>query len=109
MKELSRCRSSISSAPIEPSPDDLLEPLEGEARVLDDHAAGAAQIEALFGVPAGLLRDGEGWANDEFTQLGTHSTTHVDAPWHYNSTIRGEPAKRIDELPLEWFFADGVG
>jgi len=95
------------SAPIVPSPDDLLELLKVKLEY-SDHAAGAAQIEALFGVPAGLLRDGEGWANDEFTQLGTHSTTHVDAPWHYNSTIRGEPAKRIDELPLEWFFADAV-
>ena len=95
------------SAPIEPSPPELLEPLKVKLEY-SDHAAGAAQIEALFGVPARLLRDGEGWANDEFTQLGTHSSTHVDAPWHYNSTIRGEPAKRIDELPLEWFFADGV-
>jgi kynurenine formamidase len=62
----------------------------------------------MLGVPAHLLRDGEGWAVDEFTRLGTHSSTHVDAPWHYNSTIRGEPAKRIDELPLEWFLSDGV-
>ncbi len=34
--------------------------------------------------------------------------THVDAPWHYNSTIQGRKAATIDELPLEWFFADGV-
>lgn len=95
------------SAPIEPSPMELPPVLRVEL-ALSDHAAGAAQIEAMFGVPARLLRDGEGWANDEFTRFGTHSSTHVDAPWHYNSTIRGEPAKRIDELPLEWFFADGV-
>jgi kynurenine formamidase len=95
------------SAPIEPSPPELLEPLQVKLEYAD-HAAGAAQIEALFGVPKRLLRDGEGWATDEFKQLGTHSSTHVDAPWHYNSTIRGEPAKRIDELPLEWFYSDGV-
>ena len=29
-----------------------------------------------------------------FLRLGTHSTTHVDAPWHYNSTIGGAPARR---------------
>src|SRR5688500_19807332 len=75
---------------------------------LEDHAAGAKAIEALFGVPPRLLRDGEGWANDTFTRFGTHSSTHVDAPWHYNSTIRGEPAQTIDELPLEWFFSRGV-
>jgi kynurenine formamidase len=32
----------------------------------------------------------------------------VDAPWHYNSTIRSERAQVIDELPLEWFLAPGV-
>jgi kynurenine formamidase len=95
------------SAAIEPSPPDLPEPLRVEIEYAD-HAAGAQLIETLFGVPSRLLRDGEGWANDEFRRLGTHNSTHVDAPWHYNSTIRGEPAKRIDELPLEWFFADAV-
>ena len=95
------------SVPLEPSSQDLPELLRVEISY-SDHAAGAAQIEEMFGVSASLLRDGEGWAVDEFTRLGTHSSTHVDAPWHYNSTIRGEPAKRIDELPLEWFFADAV-
>ena len=95
------------SAPIEPSPQEMPEPLRVDVRY-DDHAAGAAQIEALFGVPARLLRDGEGWATEEFTRFGTHSSTHVDAPWHYNSTIRGEPARTIDELPLEWFHSDAV-
>jgi kynurenine formamidase len=32
----------------------------------------------------------------------------VDAPWHYSSTIGGEPAQTIDQLPLEWFYARGV-
>jgi kynurenine formamidase len=95
------------SAPIEPSPPEWPDPLRIDLDYAD-HAAGAAQIEALFGVPARLLRDGEGWATDEFTRFGTHSSTHVDAPWHYNSTIRGEPAKRIDELPLEWFYSPGL-
>lgn len=72
------------------------------------HAEGAAQIEGLFSVPADLLRDGEGWAVERFVSLGTHNVTHVDAPWHYNSTIQGVPARTIDELPLEWFFAPGV-
>ncbi|MHB1558989.1 MAG: cyclase family protein [Isosphaeraceae bacterium] len=72
------------------------------------HAEGAGQVQALFGVPPELLRQGEGWAIEEVTRLGTHSVTHVDAPWHYNSNIRGERAATIDELPLEWFFADGV-
>ena len=95
------------SAPIVASPSDTPEPLRTEIE-LRDHARGAKDIEALLGVPPHLLRDGEGWAVEEFTRLGTHNTTHVDAPWHYNSTIRGERAQTIDELPLEWFFAPGV-
>ena len=65
-------------------------------------------IESLLGVPASLLRDGEGWAVETFTRFGTHNSTHVDAPWHYNSRIGGEPAQTIDELPLDWFFGPGV-
>jgi kynurenine formamidase len=95
------------SAPILSSPPDV----PAYARVdmtRTSHAEGAAQIEALLHVPADLLRDREGWAVEEFTRLGTHAITHVDAPWHYNSTIQGERASTIDELPLEWFFSDGV-
>jgi len=95
------------SGPIRQSPPDLIEPLRTEI-VYSDHSEGAAQIQALFGVPPELLRAGEGWSNEEFTKLGTHSTTHVDAPRHYNSTIQGRPAQAIDELPLEWFHSDGV-
>ena len=72
------------------------------------HAAGAATIQALFKVPPALLRDGEGWAVETFTRFGTHDSTHIDAPWHYNSTIQGQPAQTIDQLPLAWFFAPGV-
>jgi kynurenine formamidase len=95
------------SAPIIASPPGTPEVLRTEIE-LRDHAQGAGAIEALFGVPPRLLRNGEGWAVEEFTRLGTHNTTHVDAPWHYNSTIRGERAQTIDELPLEWFFGPGV-
>src|SRR5918997_6033811 len=95
------------SAPIEQSPPDTPDVLRTDIEFLD-HAEGAAQAEALFGVPRHLLRDGEAWATETLTQLGTHNSTHVDAPWHYNSTIRGERAQTIDELPLDWFFGDGV-
>jgi kynurenine formamidase len=95
------------SAPIAPSPPGVL-PFERVEIAYTDHAQGAAQVEALLGVPPRLLRNGEGWAIEEFTRLGTHSVTHVDAPWHYNSEVQGRRAATIDELPLEWFFADGV-
>jgi kynurenine formamidase len=95
------------SAPIEQGPPDQVDPLRVDL-TYEDHAAGAAQIGELFGVGPELLRDGEGWSNETFTRLGTHSTTHVDAPWHYNSMISGEPAQTIDELPLDWFFRPRV-
>jgi kynurenine formamidase len=95
------------SAPIEPSPPDTPDMLRTDIE-FQDHSDGAAQAEALFGLPSRLLRDGEGWATETLTRLGTHNSTHVDAPWHYNSTIRGERAQTIDELPLEWFLGDGV-
>ena len=44
----------------------------------------------------------------EVINLATHSGTHVDAPYHYSPTCDGKPSRTIDELPLEWFFSDGV-
>ena len=95
------------SAPIQPDPPELPDVLRTDL-AYDDHAAGAEAIETLFGVGSQLLRDGEGWAVETFTRFGTHNSTHVDAPWHYNSTIAGRRAQTIDELPLDWFFAPGV-
>ena len=40
--------------------------------------------------------------------MGTHDTTHLDAPWHFAPTSEGKPAKTIDEIPLEWCYGDGV-
>lgn len=72
-----------------------------------DHAGGAAEIAAIYGVGAELLRDGEGWTR-ELVSLGTHNATHVDAPYHYNSHVQGEPAETIEQLPLERFIGPGV-
>jgi kynurenine formamidase len=95
------------SAPIRQSPPETPEPLRTDIEY-SGHAQGAAFIESLLGVPARLLRDGEGWATESFTRFGTHNSTHLDAPWHYNSRIGGEPAQTIDQLPLDWFFGPGV-
>jgi kynurenine formamidase len=95
------------SAPIRPDPPDHPEPLRTDIEFAD-HAEGAATIEQLFGVGAELLRDGEGWATETFLRFGTHNSTHVDAPWHYNSTTGGQRSQTIDELPLNWFFGPGV-
>src|SRR5215218_5398553 len=54
-----------------------------------------------------VLSQGKGVAFEEVTAI-THAGTHVDAPWHYGPESEGRPAKKIDELSLEWFFSDGV-
>jgi kynurenine formamidase len=95
------------SAPIKPDPPELPELLRTDIE-FRDHARGAAEIEQMFGVGRELLRDGEGWATEYFLRFGTHNSTHVDAPYHYNSQIQGRPAQTIDQLPLEWFHAPGV-
>lgn len=49
-----------------------------------------------------------GWADDTITQMGVHSTTHIDAPFHYAPTVNGKSAKTIDQMPLEWGYGDGI-
>jgi len=95
------------SAEIAPSPDET-PPFFRTDIEYHDHAAGAAQAQALLHVPPGLFREEEGWATETIHRLGTHDSTHVDAPWHYNSRIQNAPSQTIDELPLSWFFSPGV-
>lgn len=83
-------------------------PVDQIAIEYHDHASGVQQIQQMTGVPPELLRKGEGWAVEVIRGLSTHGSTHVDAPWHYNSIIQGKPAQTIDELPLDWFFRPGV-
>jgi kynurenine formamidase len=72
-----------------------------------DHRFGARVIRFLFGLSPKYLQTGLGWANDTI-HFSTHGTTHVDAPWHYAPTSEGQPAKTIDEVPLEWCYGPGV-
>ena len=50
---------------------------------------------------------GHGWAVENLT-VGSHTATHIDAPYHYGALSEGKPARRIDEVPLEWCFGPGV-
>jgi kynurenine formamidase len=95
------------SAPIRQDPEEWPDVLRTDIEY-ESHAEGAKAIETIFGVKPELLRDHEGWTTETFLRFGTHNSTHVDAPWHYNSTIGGKPAQPIDQLPLEWFYAPGV-
>jgi kynurenine formamidase len=60
------------------------------------------------GATAADLPDAEGWAIEKIN-LTTHNGTHLDAPYHYASTMNGgERAMTIDEVPLDWCFQNGV-
>jgi kynurenine formamidase len=73
------------------------------------HKDTAPQILSFFpGVTPGELPGGEGWAVEQVT-LSTHNGTHLDAPYHYHSTMDGgKRAITIDEVPLEWCWGRGV-
>jgi kynurenine formamidase len=78
-----------------------------------DHHMTAPAFAEYFGVPVSALPDGE-YAAVERCTISTHNGTHVDAPYHYFSSMNhrlgkgGEPSSTIDELPLEWFYQPGV-
>jgi kynurenine formamidase len=68
-----------------------------------DHCETAADVCRFFpGLTPSDLPGGEGWAIERL-RIVTHNGTHLDAPWHFHSTMnRGERAITIDEVPLEW-------
>jgi kynurenine formamidase len=71
-----------------------------------DHHQTAPQIAAYFGVGVDALPNGE-YAAIERVAISTHNGTHLDAPYHFFSSMNhalrpgGEPAWHIDEVPLE--------
>ena len=92
----------------------LLAALRHEGYVVDWQRTLAAARVACATTQYGIalidrqLPDGEGWAV-EWIRLMTHNGTHLDAPYHFASTMnKGERAIAIDEVPLEWCFQPGV-
>ncbi len=72
------------------------------------HMLGGIQIRLFFKLPYSLFPKGfTGWANDTL-KMGVHSSTHLDAPWHYGPASEGKAARTIDEVPLEWCYGPGV-
>jgi kynurenine formamidase len=94
------------SKPIKFNPND---PFFMQVRIRHKPHWMAKVLVRLLGLPVRLFpRDFAGWADDTITKMGVHSTTHIDAPWHYGPTAAGEPAATIDEIPLERCIGPGV-
>jgi kynurenine formamidase len=74
-----------------------------------DHKTSMPGMLSFFpGLKAEDLPDAEAWAIEKI-ELITHNGTHLDAPYHFASTMnQGERAITIDEVPLQWCFQQGV-
>lgn len=91
------------SVPTEECPSEAL----GMKMSYESHEAGVEFIKRFLGCDRNDLPGGLGPAGETATLI-SHAGTHVDAPWHYAPISEGKKARTIDELPLEWFLADGV-
>jgi kynurenine formamidase len=74
-----------------------------------DHSMSVPELVGFFpGLRKEDLPDGEAWAIERI-QLITHNGTHLDAPYHFATTMnKGERAITIDEVPLDWCLQPGV-
>ena len=74
-----------------------------------DHKMSVPELTEFFpGLDPADLPDEEAWAIER-VELITHNGTHLDAPYHFASTMNhGERAITIDEVDLEWCFQPGV-
>lgn len=74
-----------------------------------DHRTSVPGLTAYFpGLTTKDLPDGEAWAYEKI-DLITHNGTHLDAPYHFASTMdKGQRAITIDEVPLDWCLQPGV-
>ncbi|WP_137289363.1 cyclase family protein [Natronorubrum halophilum] len=68
----------------------------------------AQNLRALgHDIDASDFPEGMGLAWEDLEVI-PHAGTHLDAPWHYGPEVDGEPAKTIEEIPLEWCRGNAV-
>src|SRR5262249_45375854 len=46
--------------------------------------------------------------SNDFYRIRVHQGTHVDARFHYGPLCEGKPAKKVLDMPLDWFMGPGV-
>ena len=71
------------------------------------HTESAETMARRRGLEPSAFNDGMALTHEDFSGQ-FHCGTHVDAPFHFGPLCAGKPARTIDELPLDWFFQDGV-
>jgi kynurenine formamidase len=100
--------SSPLKAGIRSDPPHMLPKIE----YMDHHQTAPAMAEYM-GVRVDQFPGGE-YAAVEVATISTHNGTHMDAPYHFFSSMNhalkpgGEPSWRIDDVPLDWCFQPGV-
>lgn len=77
--------------------------------VYSTHRETISQLASFFpGLAPADMPDGEAWSIERI-HLTTHNGTHLDAPYHFASTMDGgRRAITIDEVDLNWCYQPGV-
>ena len=84
------------------------EPYRPQITYLKHHETHHQLLPFFPGLSPEELPDKEAWAVEQIA-LNTHNGTHMDAPYHYHSTMDGgRPAWTIDQAPLDWCYKPGV-
>jgi kynurenine formamidase len=89
-----------------PIKNNSFEPVPPEIEYFD-HSQGAVNFGKRYGLQPSDFPNSNYCAVERIT-LGTHSGTHVDAPWHYGPLCEGTKSRTIDQMPLDWFMGNGV-
>ncbi len=74
------------------------------------HGEGAERVGEKFPGDRKIGGDtfpGGMFLSHETVEASVHCGTHVDAPWHFGPESEGRPAKKINDVPLEWCYGDG--
>jgi kynurenine formamidase len=71
------------------------------------HAESARSRSKRTGLTPDKIGRKVGGANDKVVG-SSHAGTNLLAPWHFGQVVEGQPAKTIDQVPLNWCYGNGV-